>query len=107
MGFVLRQAKRPLDFSGRLQCKKAELSLLSLDGLLLLQQVTDLSQQFFLRGTLRCLWLWSGLFLLAVQLVDALQHEEDTEGDDDEVHRVLDEVTVVQHGSFLALTNLE
>ena len=65
--------------------------------LLLLQQVTNFGQQLFLCRTLRLFRGGSGLFLLAVQLVDALEHQEDTEGDDEEVDDVLNETTVGEY----------
>ena len=55
-------------------------------SLLLLQQVANLGEQFLLSGTLRLVRCRSRLFLLAVQLVDTFQHQENTEGYDDEVY---------------------
>ena len=56
--------------------------------LFILQQIANLCEEFLLGGTL---WLFgsSGLFLLVVQLVDTLQHQEDTECDNQEVDDVL------------------
>ena len=70
--------------------------------LLRLQEVANLSEQFFLRGTLWSLWSW--LFLL-LHLIHSLDHQEDTESDDDEVNNVLDERTVGKYrcASLLSL----
>ena len=60
--------------------------------LLVLQQVADFGEEFLLSrtgGSGRCLWLWFGLSL---QLVDALDDQEDREGNDDEVEDDLQEV---------------
>ena len=59
---------------------------------LLLEQIADVSEQLFLGGTSGSL----GLFLLGHELVHGLDHQEDAEGDDQEVDNVLEEQTVLE-----------
>src|SRR5204862_7398927 len=58
---------------------------------LFLQQIPDFLQQHFLPGRR----LIRGLFLLALQAVDHLHHEEDRAGDDEEVDAGLEELAVL------------
>ena len=56
-----------------------------------LEQIADVSEQLFLGGTSGSL----GLFLLGHELVHSLDHQEDTEGNDEEVENVLQEQTIL------------
>ena len=64
-----------------------------------LQLVADFAEEL---DIFRCSCRSFGLFFfLLAERVHGLDHEEDTEGDDEEVHSRLDEVTPVQLNCFL------
>src|SRR5207245_9390344 len=66
-------------------------------ALALLEEIADLRQQFFLPGELGR----GRRLFLALELVHEADHDEQHEGDDDEVQRQGEETAPSQHGALL------
>lgn len=65
--------------------------------LLILQQVTDFSEKFLLCRWFRSRSRFSRLSLLfLLKRVDTLDHDEDTESDDNEINDILQELTILK-----------
>ena len=84
------------------RCHRSSRARHSNNLLLVLEQVADVGKQLFLSGASGSL----GLFLLGHELVHGLDHQEDTEGDDDKVDDVLDEHTILERSSSDGLTTI-
>ena len=76
-------------------------------NLLLLQQVANLGEQFLFSTWFGSRSFCCFFFFLAGESGDALHHEEDTEGDDEEIDYVLDERAILEHSSAFAFAYLE
>ena len=87
-----------------LMCESASF-IYTLFILLGLQQIANFSKQFLL---CRTSGFWSGLlFLFLRELVHSLDHQEDTQCDDEEIDDVLNERTIGEHRCASLLSCLQ